>query len=323
MKDSKVSFFSTVKEVVNYVFNNNEKFIKWGPDNHQPFTYIKLYETVVEHSSSINFILNKSILSEVEEFDYWTVKKLALDYLVLGGFAVEVIKTRGGGHLLNYIDISKLRYSPNKKKLGYSDKWLSYKAEVKWSDVSNNINEPGIFLFKSPLSRYDYPTPHWFSAMVNLKTMSNIIEYHNNNSENGFTPSVIISFNNGEPDEDTKRNIQKSFEEKFTGVNGKKYMLIFNDSKETAATIDKLEADNLDERFSELQKFIQNQIVISHQITSPQLIGIKADNQGFSKTEYMEAMEIFKENVIKSLLKELEYAFSKLFIKEVKMEVPV
>lgn len=322
MKD-KISFISTAKEVVNYVFNNNEKFIKWGPDNQQPFTYIKLYESVVEHSSSINFILNKSILLGVEELDYWTVKKLALDYLILGGFAIEVIKTRGGGHLLNYIDISKLRYSPNKKKIGYSDKWLSYKAEVKWSDVSNNINEPGIFLFKSPLSRYDYPTPQWFSAMVNLKTMSNIIEYHNNNSENGFTPSVIVSFNNGEPDDETKRNIKNSFEEKFTGVNGKKYMLIFGDSKETAPTIEKLESDNLDEKFETLQKFIQEQIFIAHQITSPTLIGKKPENSGFSKTEYVEAMEIFKENVVKSLLKELEYAFGKLFIKEVKMEVPV
>ena len=58
---------------------------------------------------------------------------------------------------------------------------------------------------------------------------------------------------------------------------------------------------------------IQNQIIVSHQLTSGQLIGIKPENTGFSKTEYEEAMEIFEANVIAGYRKEIEYGLSEIF----------
>lgn len=318
---NKTTIINFAKEIAPYFFNSNEKYRKWGADNKTPLDYIQLYEGVVEHSAAINFIANLLVKDGVEQLNYWDVQKLALDYLILGGFSVEVLKTRGGGYTLNYIDISKLRLNPDKTKLGYSDKWVTdaYKADVKWVDITPSVNKEGIFWFKNPKSRGDYPTPYWYASLINLKTMQNILEYHYNNSENGFTPSVIINLI-GEPDDNTKAKIQKQFEEKFTGTKGKKFMLNFAETKESAATIEKIEADNLDEKFSTLQQFIQNQIIVSHQITSPQLIGIKADNQGFSKTEYSESIEIFKENTISSLRKELEYGFSLLFNKEIQMK---
>ena len=47
------------------------------------------------------------------------------------------------------------------------------------------------------------------------------------------------------------------------------------------------------------------------------MIGVKPENQGFSKTEYEEAMEIFEENVIAGYRKEIEYGLSELFGKDV------
>ena len=144
-------------------------------------------------------------------------------------------------------------------------------------------------------------------------------QYHNSNAKNGFTPSTIINFNNGTPDEDTKAQIEKGIKEKFTGPNASRFLLTFNESKEAETTISKLDNDNLDQKFADLQKWIQNQIVISHQITSGQLIGVRPENQGFSKTEYIEAMEIFKNIVIKGFRNEIEYALGKLTGKTVKL----
>lgn len=316
---SKISVLNFFQEKVQYVFNENQKYIKWGAENKVPFEYLELYESIVEHNSSINFILTNLIINGIEEIDFWTLQKLALDYLIFGGFSVEVIKTRGS-YQLKYIDISKVRLNPNKTMLGYSEDWGKYNAKVSWVKISKNINEAGIYWFKNPKSRKDYPCPYWMAAETNLYTMKNIIDYHYNNSENGFSPSVIINFNNGEPDTDTKKEIEKKIEEKFTGSKGKKFLLSYNDNKETATEIIKLESDNLDEKFRELQLFIQEQIFISHQITSPMLIGKIPQGQGFSKTEYFQALEIFHKVIITGLRREMEYGLSALLNKQIKLD---
>ena len=98
----------------------------------------------------------------------------------------------------------------------------------------------------------------------------------------------------------------------------KKFIISFQDTVDNAVTISKLDNDNLDQKFETLQKFIQNQIIVAHQITSGQLIGVKPENQGFSKSEYEESLTVFKDVVISGYRNELNYAFTTLFNKEVK-----
>lgn len=308
-----ISILKFCNETIKYVFNKNEAYFKW-PESKM---FLDFYEEVPEHTSAINFLLANIATEGVETLDMWTVKKLTLDYLIFGGFTVEVLKTRGGGFILNYLDISKVRYNPDKNKLGYADNWETYKVDIKWSNITDSVNKEGIFIFKNPVSRHLYPTPHYYSASIALDTMKEISEYHNNNAKNGFTPTAVINFNNGEPDLDTKRQIEKDVREKFTGSKGQKFILSFNSSPDTKTTIERLEDDNLDAKFELLQKFLQNQIIVSHQITSPQLIGIKADNQGFSKTEYEEAFSIFEDTIVKGYIDEIKYGLSKLFNKEI------
>ena len=317
MKD-KISIIKFAEEKFKYIFNsNNEKYIKW-PE--QPL-YLKVYEEVPEHTSAINFILANLIVEGLEELDYWTLQRLALDYLTYGGFATEIIKTRGGGYTLNYIDFGKCRLSPTKDKVAYSDNWEASQIKLRWSDLVDSVDKPGIFYFRNPKSRDTYPKPHYYSALKSLDTMSAISEYHNNSAKGGFVPNVVINFNGGEPDADTKLEIEKKIKEKFTGASGQRFILSFNESEQTKTTIEKLEDDNLDTRFETLQKFIQNQIIISHQITSGQLIGVKAENQGFSQTEFMEALEIFNKIIVSSFRRELEAGISKLLNKDIKLPI--
>lgn len=317
MKSNRFSFINFVSEIKDYIFNPNQKYIYWGADNDTPAILLKLYDTVPEHSSAINFILSNVIENDIDEMDYWTLQKLALDYILFGGFAVEVIKLRNNEYQYKYRDVSLIRLSPNKNKIGFSENWANYKSDVEWFDKVDNLGETGIYLFKNPKTRGTYPSPRYISALKSLDTMKEISSYHNNNAKNGFTPNVVINFNNGEPDEDTKKEIEKKLKEKFTGVNGSKFILSFNESEETKTTIEKIDNDNLDQKFETLQKFLQNQIIVAHQITSAQLIGVTPENQGFSKTEYIEAMEIFEENVIAGYRKEIEYGLSQLFGKDV------
>lgn len=317
MKNNKpkanISIINFFTEIPKYIFNKNEKFIKWGANNDTPFKLLGLYDNVPEHSSTINFILSNVIENEIEQLDYWVLQKLALDYILFGGFALEVTYLRNGESTYEYLDMSLCRLHPGKKQIGYSENWGNYKADITWKPLIKKPGESGIYMFKNPKTRGDYPSPRYISASTSLDTMSEISAYHNNNAKNGFTPNVVINFNNGEPDEDTKKEIEKQLQEKFTGVNGNKFILSFNEDPDHKTTIESLDTGNLDEKFETLQKFLQNQIIVAHQLTSGQLIGIKPESQGFSKTEYAEAMEIFEKNIVAGYRREIEYGLTELF----------
>ena len=321
LKQSAISVISFAKEKISqYVTNPNEKFIKYGTENKFPNQLLEIYNSVPEHNSAIDFTEN-NILGEgisITNLDYWDVKKITLDFLIFGGYSIQVIKTRNGSATYKYVDFNKCRFSLDQKQVGYSDNWCVYKPEIKWYPLSDGSNTAGIFIYKNTKSREVYPTPNYISSFLSLDTMSAIMEYHNNNARNGFTPNVVINFNNGVPDEKTQRAIEQGLTDKFTGASGKRFILSFNDNETTKTTVEKLDNDNLDQKFETLQKFIQNQIIVAHKLTSGTLIGIKPENQGFSKTEYEEALDIFKTIVIKTYRKELEYSFKVLTGTEVK-----
>lgn len=327
MKSNNYSIITFAEEVKKYIFNSNEKFIKWGADNDFPKKLIELYDSVPEHESAINFLNINTVGEGLETPDilnFWELEKLTLDYFIFGGFALKVKKLRNNNFKYEYVDISKCRLNPDKTKIGYSEDWLKYKVETEWYDIIKSVNEvkgEGIYYFKNNKSREVYPRPHYLSSLRSVQTAEAIGKYHFNNSKNGFTPNTIINFNNGEPDEETKAGIEKAIKEKFTGPDAIRFMLMFNASKDAETTIQKLDNDNLDQKFADLQKWIQNQIIISHQITSGQLIGVRPENQGFSKTEYNEAMEIFTSVIINNYRNEIEYSLSTLIGKEIKIKV--
>lgn len=310
---SNISILNLSLEKVKYFFSGNEKYHKWVE---QP-TYEEFYNTIPEHTSAIDFILSTLVVDRVEDLDFWTLQKIGLDYLLYGGYCLKVSKLRNGTPILDYIDIAKIRFSPDYKKVGVSEEWSKGKTDVDWYPLTTSIKEVGIYYFKNNKSKKLYPTPHYHSASLGMDTMNSILKYHNENARHGFTPSVLINFNNGDPGEEVKKEIEKSIRQKFTGEAGQRFILAFNKSQEQAVTFEKLDNDNLDQKFETLQKFIQNQILVAHSITSPSLLGIKPENQGFSKTEFEEALSIFLQVKVSGWRRELEYSLSKLTDKEV------
>ena len=313
-----ISFISFAENIKKYIFSSNEKYHKYGIDNDFPDKLLELYDGVPDHESAINFkeqlITGKGLIGE--QIDLWTLKKMVLDYLIFGGFTAKVIKLRNGNFTIEYIDISKCRFSPEKDKIGYVDDWKTYKLNVTWYPICESATSAkgeSIFYFKNNKSRELYPRPSYLSALLNVDTASAMSKYHNSNANCGFVPSTIINFNNGNVDDDEKRDIEKDIAQNFTGPNAKRFIVSFQDSPDNAMTFSKLENDNMDLKFESLQKFVQNEILIAHQITSGQLIGVKAENHGFSATEYQESLNVFKETVIQPSRLELEYAYSKLF----------
>ena len=310
---SLLSFLNFAKEDKNIEITSQtgKKLIPWGDDNMFPQHLLKLYDTVPEHTSSIDFIieLTTNIGLNTDDFDYWTVKKFVSDFIIFGGIAIKNVKLNSGEFKPEYIDISKLRLTEENNKVGYCEKWGEWKTKVEWYDIiSNEFNKTGIYIYKNIKSREKYPRPYYISSGKSIETLSKIIDYHNNNAENGFVPNLVINIPNV-TDEKVQELYERNFKKKFTGTSSQKFVLAFPESNDTKITFEKLQNDNLDEKFKDLQIFLRDEIIIGHKLTSGSLIGVRQTNTGFSKQEYDESLQIFKDVVISGLQNELLYIF--------------
>ena len=54
-------------------------------------------------------------------------------------------------------------------------------------------------------------------------------------------PNTLLQFNNGTPNAEERQMIEYRIKEKFTGSDGAKFVLAFNDNPESAATVETLQ----------------------------------------------------------------------------------
>ena len=93
-------------------------------------------------------------------------------------------------------------------------------------------------------------------------------------------------------------------------------MLNFNNDKEHATDVVRLNADDFDKKYDALLKSVREDIFISMRAT-PALFGVNPENNGFSKQEFIEAFTLFNKTVIQPVQKQLERMFKQIFGKEV------
>lgn len=130
---------------------------------------------------------------------------------------------------------------------------------------------------------YYYSLPDWVSALQFAIAEGELSNLHINQITNGFLPTLMINFNNGVPAPEERQTIEDLLYAKFTGTNnGGRFMVSFNDDKESQPTMTPINVDNLHERFQYIAEYAQDRILVGHKITSPLLFGIRTANNGFS-----------------------------------------
>lgn len=296
-------------------------YISWGPGNRFPQELYDLYLNSAILQSVINgtadYVFGGGIISafDVVNENYETlddvVKKCVFDYLIFGGFAVQLMYKGGKVENIYWLDFQKCRKSEDEKKIYYCDDWGKYNKKC----LEYNAWKPGtdkgtcIYYFKGHKTRGVYPLPIYIGALKSVKISTEISNFHLNNIMKGFASNSIVSFNNGEPDEDTKAKIETSFKEKFCGTsNAGSFLLLFNDSKENACEIAKLQDDGFDKKYDSLSKSVKEDIFIAFRAT-PTLFGLPNENNGFSKQEYLESFELYNQTVVKPIQEDVERAY--------------
>lgn len=320
-----------VKVVPTFIEKETGKpFVNYGNNNQFPNYLWDLYLRSALLQSIINgtadyavgngIIYNENLKISTINKDGETLEdilsKIAVDYIIFGGFAVQVIfnKLKEVSELY-WIDFRNIRLNKEGDKVYYSDDWVRHANDYIIYDRfnPNNRKDTSIFYFKGHLSRGVYPIPRYNGALTAIETSTEISKFHLNAILNNFSGNFIINFNNGNPDDETKELIEAKLKQKFAGAeNAGKFMTVYNDSKENAVSVERIQDDGFDVKYDALRTSTFKEIFIAFRAI-PQLFGFSLEGTGFNAQEFMEAFKLYNKTVVVPIQRDLKNSMDKIF----------
>lgn len=242
-------------------------------------------------------------------------KKCLYDFILYGGFALNIIWANDRENIseIYHIDFSKIRCGKKDEreqvqKFYWCDDWravqrLGYR-EIDSFNPNHRKGSQLLFIKEYRPGVFYYPLPSYVGALNYCAIDAEISNFHLAHILNGMSPNIMISFCNGIPTEEERKNIKNQLVEEFTGTdNAGKFFLTFSEDKERIPVISPISADNLDEQFIQLQDTVLQNILSGHKVVSPMLCGIKTEGQLGGNSELETAFEIFNKTVIKPIQK--------------------
>jgi hypothetical protein len=320
-------------------YNNRTPWVYYGPANLAPQELIRLYNSSPTHRASVmskwygvrgeeislkdgdngRLMMANSLGDSM--FDIWN--KACLDFILYGAFSLNIVykRDRDLGFEIYSMDTSKLRaersdINDHVNNYFYSSDWANVKKfpPRKLPAMNFNADEPSqVFYYTthSPGNEY-YATPTYWGGATSISTEVEIYNWFHSNIVNGLQPSLFVSLNSGIPAPEQRQEIYETLTSKYGGSNNPgKLMLTFANSKEEAPEITTIQPNGTDNMFIELSKKVQESIITSHQISSPELIGVRTPG-ALGQPNHLEAQDHFQHLVIFPIQEEIKKIFEKL-----------
>jgi hypothetical protein len=239
------------------------------------------------------------------------IKKVAFDFKLQGAYALHIVWNRERTEIaeLYHVPVERVRAGrPN--AMGKVD---TYFISADWGNTRTNKPYPvpafnvndrtsgSQLLYTGAYSpNMDcYHTPDYLAANNWCLVDQKVAEFHLNNIENGFSGSYFVSFANGIPTQEERRQIEQSLVEKFTGAsNSGKFILTFSDDKTRTPEITPISVSDADKQYLALQELLVQNILTGHRVTSPMLMGIKSDTGLGSNVDELNAAGNFYLNTV-------------------------
>jgi len=255
------------------------------------------------------------------------LKKVAFDFKLQGAFALNIVWSKDRTQIaeIYHIPVEKIRCErPDEfgKTNGYyvSGDWSNTRSNKPYRVPAFNVNDrtsPNQILYTGLYSpnMNSYFTPDYVSCNNWALIDSKVSEFHLNNISNGFTGSFMISFANGIPTAEERRQIEQSLEAKFTSEkNAGKFVLTFSDDKTRVPEITSISPSDLDKQFLALQELLTSNILSGHRVTSKTLMGLDSAN-GFSSNadELLNASNFYLNTVIMPFQNQILKVLHKIF----------
>lgn len=309
-----------------------KNYITYGEENQVPEYLYGLYLSVSTLKTIIDgtadFVAGNDVNSNISRFSkevnkkgdtfYELVRLLARDWNIYGGAAFQVIRNKAGevGELY-YIDFRYLRSDKDNNIFYYSEEY-----DKKYSRTSKIIAYPkfipeatevptSIVYMKNERS-HTYPIPRYSGALKACEIERNIDEFHLAGLENGFGASYIINFLNGIPTDEQKAEIEKNMNEKFAGAsNSGRIMLNFADTKDNAATVEKLDITDFGDKYKAAATRSREQIFCAFRAV-PAIFGLMTENKGFAEEEFEQAFRLYNRTVVRPIQRVICDTFDKV-----------
>ena len=310
-------------------------YIEFGDKNDYPNYLLGLYNKSAKHNAivrgKVNYIIGNGWQSDSVDAQanlfikspnpYESLadltRKVSIDIEVFGGAYLEVIWSKVGGMLSQvcHIDYTKIRSNKDNTQFWYKD-WTDRKEEAKVIPAFNTQNRVGkqILYVKEYRPGLDtYALPGYMGSLNYIESDVEVSKHVLGNAQTGFSASKLITLPNGEPSPDEKRNIERRFTERFSGSDGKKFILSFVQDAAKKPVVEDLGASDLTkEDFGRVDEMIQQNIFAGHQITTPSLFGISTPGSLGTRTEMRDGYEIFKNTYANDKQQFLESVFNQL-----------
>ena len=255
------------------------------------------------------------------------LKKVAFDFKLQGAFALNIVWSKDRTQIaeIYHIPVEKIRCErPDEfgKTRGYyvSGDWANTRTNKPYRVPAFNVNDrtsPNQILYTGLYSpnMNSYYTADYISCNNWSLIDSKVSEFHLNNISNGFTGSFMISFANGIPTAEERRQIEQSLEAKFTSEkNAGKFVLTFSDDKTRVPEITSISPSDLDKQYIALQELLTSNILSGHRVTSKTLMGLDSAN-GFSSNadELLNASNFYLNTVVMPFQGQILKVLHKIF----------
>lgn len=334
--ESKKFYFAAIdRYLTTNIVSSEEKeqrgrdYISWGENNKYPHYLDTLYNTSVTLQTIINgtadYVVGNGVICNYADMAervnskgdtmHDLVQLLAADYLKYGGFAMCIIRNNLGEVAeLDYIDVSRLRCDKRREVFYYSEDWSASRVKtLKYPKFSHNdANATSIMYYEGTKTRNVYPVPIWNAAVRSAEIDRQITDFHLNAIMNGFSGGYAFNFNNGEPDDEQKVEMERDLNDKFGGAaNAGRIIMSFNADREHALEIIKLDTDDLDKKYELVREWVRQQLFTAFRAI-PCLFGLMTENNGFSREEFLQAFELYNQTMVRPIQQTIVREISKV-----------
>lgn len=331
-----LNFAEAKQPVFNEKTGKNGGWMEYGEGNNYPNYLLELFNKSAKHNAivqgKVNYIVGNGWITDQpdpvadqfiehpNEFESLSdlTNKISMDIELFGGCYLEIIWSMYGGELVsvNHVDFTKIRSNKDNTQFWFKDDWNDQKGKpVPIAAFNPGIRSGKQILF---LKEYrpglgTYTLPGYFGALNFILSDIEVSKHILGNAQTGWTPSKMITMTNGEPTPDEKRTIERKFTDRFSGSDGKKFIIAWAKDASRKPIIEDLGTSDLTkEDFSRIDEIIQQNLLSGHRIVSPMLFGIKTEGQLGGTGELQTAFEIFKSTYANDKQRFIESAMNML-----------
>jgi len=269
-----------------------------------------IIDSYARYIYGLGFNIDQNFISKTD------ARKICFDMVLFGEASFEV--TPKG----NLYHIEKNKLLPNKAEDGeIRAYWFSFDWDNQQKYPPKRIptygfgkkTENQVFVIKSnQVGQFYFGNPSYISALPYCEVESELANYYVNHIKNGMSFGHVINVNGGKPESEEDLNkFSRQIRNQLTGsTNAGKFLLSFNDNKESETTISALQVSDAHKQYDFLTQEAQNKICIAHKVVSGAILGI-TKSTGFSSNAeeietafnetYLNVIQPTQENIIDAI----------------------